>query len=301
MSDLTKIPNPVFQRIIGSGHGDCMQCTAATITNTSYENVPPFIEYKSFFDIEARKFFHSKGYYRVNELRNKSYYTLQYDKANKTDKPSEYVEEQHIKTLHKYEGINGLFIASVYSPKYFRPEDNEIGSHSVIIDKDYNIVFDPNPEYQGIKEYPLAKEIGYNGIFLVEVYEPITEETKQAAEDALDIYTGRFPTYLMPSIYRGTRGYKYICPACDEEHFVPIEPTEEGHKWGFNWKFDSPTFTPSLNHTFTPAAPEYAHKFRRCHHTITDGIIIFHGDNTKQSFNNTEHKMVDYYKDLYNK
>ena len=36
--------------------------------------------------------------------------------------------------------------------------------HQVICDARLNIVFDPNPNYKEIIEYPYAQLIGYNGI-----------------------------------------------------------------------------------------------------------------------------------------
>lgn len=59
-------------------------------------------------------------------------------------------------------GVNGYFYCSVLSPKYFSWE--HMGTHAVICDKNFNIVHDPNPEYKGIKSYPLASIIGFNGI-----------------------------------------------------------------------------------------------------------------------------------------
>ncbi len=37
-------------------------------------------------------------------------------------------------------------------------------THAVIIDKNYNIVHDPNHNNEGLSSYPMAEELGYNGI-----------------------------------------------------------------------------------------------------------------------------------------
>jgi hypothetical protein len=63
------------------------------------------------------------------------------------------------------DGIDGLFLASVYSPKYTDPKDHPMDHlHSVICDFDLNIVFDPNKEYEKVINYPYSKLIGCNGI-----------------------------------------------------------------------------------------------------------------------------------------
>ena len=40
--------------------------------------------------------------------------------------------------------------------------------HAVLIDNNFNIVHDPNPNYKGILKYPLADILGYNGIIKVD-------------------------------------------------------------------------------------------------------------------------------------
>ena len=62
-------------------------------------------------------------------------------------------------------GIDGLFMASVYSPKYTTPNEHPMNHlHSVLCDINFNIVFDPNQEYEKVINYPYSKIIGYNGI-----------------------------------------------------------------------------------------------------------------------------------------
>ena len=67
-------------------------------------------------------------------------------------------------------GINGLFMASVYSPKYTNPNEHPIDHlHSVLCDINFNVVFDPQPAYYNVKNYPYSKLIGYNGIRSIDI------------------------------------------------------------------------------------------------------------------------------------
>ena len=75
------------------------------------------------------------------------------------------------KKLYREEGVNGYFFATVLSPNYFTLT-NYLAAHAVVIDRDYNIVHDPNPSYKNIKGYPLRKLLGYNGIIDVFLINP---------------------------------------------------------------------------------------------------------------------------------
>ena len=71
-------------------------------------------------------------------------------------------------------GINGLFLASVYSPKYTNADEHPIDHlNSVLCDFDFNIVFDPQPEYEKVVNYPYSRLIGYNGIRSIDVIRKI--------------------------------------------------------------------------------------------------------------------------------
>lgn len=93
------------------------------------------------------------------------------------DKPI-YTEESMQRQLSRFfayssvkYGIDGLFLASVYSPKYSDPNEHPMSHlHAVICDKNFNIVFDPNPNYDGILCYPYSKLIGYNGIRAIDTF-----------------------------------------------------------------------------------------------------------------------------------
>ena len=75
-------------------------------------------------------------------------------------------------------GIDGLFLASVYSPKYTSANEHPIDHlHSVLCDIDFNIVFDPQPVYEKVVNYPYSRLIGYNGIRSIDIIRKINPES----------------------------------------------------------------------------------------------------------------------------
>ena len=58
-------------------------------------------------------------------------------------------------------------------------------------------------------------------------------------------------------------GWTFFRPGCQSGHYLDL-------RWKFNGDFDRPTFTPSL--ISNPDRP------KRCHLTITDAQITYHGD-----------------------
>ena len=126
---------------------DCIRSVISSLLDKNLKDVPNFFKYgKDWF------------YYLENYMNNNSY-TCKGILFNKKDKeyPESYID---ISELKNYKGINGHFYASVYSPLLFKNSK----THAVIINRNYNIIHDPNPYYKGLKEYPLKKELGYNGI-----------------------------------------------------------------------------------------------------------------------------------------
>src|SRR5690606_9377762 len=147
----------IFQRNIDKGNGDCMKCAIATLLGLEYDEVPHFLEFEQ-PNVAMVEFMDSKGF--------------EFEVALYNYPGSEY------STIHKlsdFDGINGLFYASVFSPKYY---DKSVGvngyqiGHAVIINKSFEIVFDPNPNYQSLKEYPEANTLGCNGVKTVYVFIP---------------------------------------------------------------------------------------------------------------------------------
>lgn len=155
----------VYQRIQDPQHGDCYKCTIASILNLEYEDVPHFIEFGEDWFTEAQKFFRQHGYNLTdNYLYNPNACYLENPTFNVYDDQKPPFKATMLSIKPEY-GIDGLFMASVYSPKYTTPNEHPMNHlHSVLCDINFNIVFDPNPEYEKVINYPYSKIIGYNGI-----------------------------------------------------------------------------------------------------------------------------------------
>lgn len=165
----------VFQTIVGSGNGNCVAASVASILNKNLEEVPPLLpddaQMKNLID-----FMNDNGYKFEGSLYNKNYWILQHPNSIYCFENTEWYEPQILskEKLQQLHGIDGLFLAVVYSPKFsnFR-YSGERGTHQVIIDKDFNVVHDPNEGYKDIIRYPLAELLGFNGIIYVEIFEKV--------------------------------------------------------------------------------------------------------------------------------
>jgi len=78
----------------------------------------------------------------------------------------------------------------------------------------------------------------------------------------------------------------FRCPGCNENHQVQTGEGP-GPRWGWNGNVDHPTFTPSINVTWSEPsdAPEEFDDTSKdkpmvCHSFVTDGRIQFLGDCT---------------------
>jgi len=163
----------VYQRINDPRHGDCYKCAIASILDLDYDEVPHFIEFGDDWLIEAQKFFREHGYELGQELFNPRVAFLENPQFNLYE--NAWMEtECTFNVLKPEHGINGLFLACVYSPKYTNPSEHPIDHlHSVLCDIDYNIVFDPQPEYEKVKNYPYSRLIDYNGIRSIQIIRKI--------------------------------------------------------------------------------------------------------------------------------
>lgn len=166
----------VYQRIDDPRNGDCFKCVICTILGLDYDAVPNFVEYGDAWFEMAIQTFKENGYKLIGrELFNpKRVYlecpTINVFEDNKT------VEECTFKAIKPEYGINGLFMASVYSPKYTNPNEHPIEHlHKVLCDIDFNIVFDPQREYEKVINYPYSKLIGFNGIRSIDIIQKIEE------------------------------------------------------------------------------------------------------------------------------
>lgn len=160
----------VYQRIVDRGHGDCMQAAVASLFDDEYENVPAFIEYGAQWFKPFYKYAQSKGYEYMGMLHNKNWNVLNTPTDECWNDLS--FNESLVLTvdnIQKETGVNGLFLCSVLSPKFF--SWNDIATHAVICDSNLNIIHDPQIEYKDIKAYPLTSILGYNGIINVYLFD----------------------------------------------------------------------------------------------------------------------------------
>lgn len=154
----------VYQEDSSSTKGDCMRAVVASIFEEDLKDVPNFIEiegdwFKVFLD-----YFNSRGYKHITPLYNPIMWKEESFKEHSL---------QSLDKLKEFKGINGLFYATVCSPTYNSKGSLSGITHAVVIDREFNIVYDPNPNYKNIKrKYPLHDK--YNGVRQIEVFEKIT-------------------------------------------------------------------------------------------------------------------------------
>lgn len=161
----------IYQTIIDKGYGNCMQAAIASLFEVNLENVPDLksLGYDWFSGLSS--FIKERGYEFNGTLYNYNRWRIINEKKG--------VPTVHIKTklnkIKEMEGVKGYFYASVYSPKYYDPNEDPAVTHAVIIDKDFNIVHDVNPENSGIMTYPETKKLKYNGILDIFMINPISK------------------------------------------------------------------------------------------------------------------------------
>lgn len=115
----------VFQSRIDRKHGTCMQAAIASLFEMFLDDVPNFIEMGDEWYYNMRKFYKDRGYcfgcFNPNNLIELTRKVLEYDG-----------------------GVNGYWYAAVPSINL-----GEGVTHAVIIDKNMNVVHDPNPNNFG--------------------------------------------------------------------------------------------------------------------------------------------------------
>lgn len=158
----------VFQTVHGRGKGNCLPAVIASLLEILIDDVPDFNStenwYQTLIDfMESHGYQRTNGLYNPEEARIRGY--MEYYEENK-DKPS-------LDLLKNYEGIDGLFYADIYSPGNYNANDELPAMHAVVIDKDCNIIHDPEEKYQSVKEYPRSKELGFNGVIDVTIFEKV--------------------------------------------------------------------------------------------------------------------------------
>ena len=155
---MTKVFQTNFNPGTHPNPGNCWQAQIASLLSLQLEQVPNFIEYGDKCNEAVLEFLNSMGYDYEGYVHNPRRMGCDGDFTKLTDK-----------VVYELDGVDGLFAACVWSPKYFTMEAmcdwNQVQpTHAVIMDKHFNIVHDPNPNYAEVKEYPLANILGWNGI-----------------------------------------------------------------------------------------------------------------------------------------
>lgn len=155
----------IYQTIFGIPNGNCMQAGIASLIGLDLNEVPNFIEFGNDWFCEIEGFLDNKGYQFVEKcpfLYNPNYCYFSNPTSSCFDKDFRCDKNYSFDTIDKYEGVDGLFVASVLSPKLFTFEN--FAQHMVVVNKNFDIVHDPNKEYAEIIEYPISKLIGFNGL-----------------------------------------------------------------------------------------------------------------------------------------
>lgn len=167
---------PVYQTIIDNKTGNCLEAAMASLLDMKLEEVDKFKD-----DQDNDWFWHMTMFLKYH---NYQFDGTLYNTRFREVKP----ESSHAKQMDRFHeiknrrGINGYFLATVLSPKYFDVNSEDVITHAVIIDRDFNIVHDPNPENKNYvhgtkpeqkKSYPYADVLGYNGVKTVMLIEDI--------------------------------------------------------------------------------------------------------------------------------
>lgn len=153
----------IYQKVIDSRSGDCLRAAVCSLIGISDRRVPNFITVTERDCL--KKFLGSKGYsYDYMILLNPNVHNI-YNPTGCCEGKCVQEPSLLLGAIKNHEGVDGLFVATVFSPRYF--DYQGFAEHAVVIDKNFNVVHDPNPAYKDIASYPLSPLIGYNGIVRV--------------------------------------------------------------------------------------------------------------------------------------
>jgi len=164
----------IYQDIIDKEKGNCASAAIASMLDKELADVPYFYPDDSQFG-KIISFMKLNGYEYIETLHNKNYNLIRQSSKDYCFSNIKWYEDGLInhQNIKKFEGIDGLFYAGVLSPLNFNINDGQWSSHAVVVDKNFNIVHDPNPMYKDLLRYPLAELIEYNGITDIDVFEKI--------------------------------------------------------------------------------------------------------------------------------
>lgn len=164
----------VYQTIVDKNNGNCLQAATASLFELPLESVPHFISFGDDWFKMYYEFLWSLGYEHSHFAYNPYYEKLKGEVLD--EKHFNRAEERwknHLQETKKLDSVDGLFLATVCSPKYFSLEDKQFTTHAVLVNTNMEIVFDPNKDYTGLKKYPYADELGSNGVTTVYVVEDL--------------------------------------------------------------------------------------------------------------------------------
>ena len=161
---------PVYQTIIDKNKGNCMQAMYASLFELELEEVPNFSLWWNENPPDDRHwsqvewdFIKKQGYSEGRTLYNPN---CRPNGISQRDK-NKVLKEYCLEAVKEHNGVKGCFYASVLSPIFYK---NDGGTHCILVDNNFNIVHDPNPEYRGLTEYPLSEKNGYKGILYIKTY-----------------------------------------------------------------------------------------------------------------------------------
>ena len=120
----------VYQTIVDRGNGNCMQAVVASLFEKELDEVPHFLEAGDKCFTTTYEFFREQGY-DITPFN-----------------PKKEEMKLNLELLEYDNGINGFFYATVLSQTF------KDGTHAVVIDKNLNVVHDPNPNKKALKLKP---------------------------------------------------------------------------------------------------------------------------------------------------
>lgn len=144
----------VNQTILSDKNGNCLAAAWASLLELDIADVPNFVEAEDYHGALCD----------FLQQHNLEYYGYIVN-GNRTDLTDEQKASYEFmgETLPEFGSIGGYYEATVYSPGYYKEGETPV-CHAVVIDKHFNIVHDPNPNYAGTKQYPMADKLGRNGV-----------------------------------------------------------------------------------------------------------------------------------------
>jgi len=152
----------VYQRINSSENGDCMKATLCSLLELEYDSVCNFVEYEDWWQ-RMESVLNDNGYQWGTRFFNEKKMDLWYPTDCFRPYP-QLADEFMLSAIKPEDTIDGFLFGSVLSPHHFNAQKLNEGLHMVVIDANCNIVFDPNPQYNGIDHYPLSRLLGHNGV-----------------------------------------------------------------------------------------------------------------------------------------